>query len=92
MRCSPGVICNVIGEMSKALKGRIQELGFVELLKLKIDKLDDRAIGFFSAELCSRKSSENSDWEHAVADHSRSCASSIWTVVRINALKVCFGD
>jgi hypothetical protein len=52
MRCSPGVIYNVIGEMSKALKGRIQELGFVELLKLKIDKLDNRALGFFSAELC----------------------------------------
>jgi hypothetical protein len=27
MRCSSGVILNVSGEMSEALKGRIQELG-----------------------------------------------------------------
>jgi hypothetical protein len=44
MRCSP----SVIGEMFEAQKGRIQVLGFVELLQLKIDKLDDRALGFFS--------------------------------------------
>jgi hypothetical protein len=47
MRCSPDVIYNVIGEMSEALKGRIQELGFGELLRLKIDKLDDRTLGLF---------------------------------------------
>jgi hypothetical protein len=47
MRCSPGVICNVIGEMSEALKGRFRELGFGELLLLKIDKLDDRHLVFF---------------------------------------------
>jgi hypothetical protein len=47
MRCSPGVICNVIGEMSKALKGRIRDLGFGELLHMKIDKLDDRAFALF---------------------------------------------
>jgi hypothetical protein len=47
MRCSPGVICNVIGEMSEALKGRFRELGFGELLLLKIDKLDDRTLGLF---------------------------------------------
>jgi hypothetical protein len=47
MRCSPGVIFNVTGEMSEALKWRIQELSFGELLKLKIDKPDDRALGFF---------------------------------------------
>jgi hypothetical protein len=47
MRCSPGVIFNVIGKMSKALKGRIRDLGFGELLQMKIDKLDDRALGFF---------------------------------------------
>jgi hypothetical protein len=47
MRCSPGVICNVIGEMCEALKGRIRELGFGELLLLKIDKLDDRTLGLF---------------------------------------------
>jgi hypothetical protein len=47
MRCSPGVIYNVIGEMSGALKGRIQELGFEELLHLKIDKLDDITLGLF---------------------------------------------
>jgi hypothetical protein len=47
MRCSLGVICNVIGEISEALKGRIQELGFGELLLLKIDKLDDRTLGLF---------------------------------------------
>jgi hypothetical protein len=33
--------------MFEAQKGRIQVLGFVELLQLKIDKLDDRALGFF---------------------------------------------
>jgi hypothetical protein len=44
MRCSPGVICNVIGEMFEALKGRIQELGFGELLLLKID---NRTLGLF---------------------------------------------
>jgi hypothetical protein len=37
----------VIGEMFEALKGRIQELGFGELLLLKIDKLDDRTLGLF---------------------------------------------
>jgi hypothetical protein len=47
MMCSPGVIFNVIGEMSEALKGRIRDLGFGELLHLKIDKLDDRALCFF---------------------------------------------
>jgi hypothetical protein len=47
MRCSPSVICNVIGEMSEALKGRIHELEFRELLLLKIDKLDDRTVGHF---------------------------------------------
>jgi hypothetical protein len=47
MRSSPGVICNVIGEISEALKGRIRELGFGELLLLKIDKLDDRTLGLF---------------------------------------------
>jgi hypothetical protein len=47
MRCSSGVICNVIGEMSEALKGRIQELGFGERLHLKIDKLDDRKLCLF---------------------------------------------
>jgi hypothetical protein len=47
MRCSLGVICNVIGEISEALKGRIQELGFGELLLLKIDKIDDRTLGLF---------------------------------------------
>jgi hypothetical protein len=47
MRCSPDVIYNVIGEMFEALKGRIQELGFGELLLLKIDKLDDRTLGLF---------------------------------------------
>jgi hypothetical protein len=47
MRCSLGVICNVIGEMSEALKGRIRELGFRELLHLKIDKLNDRTFGLF---------------------------------------------
>jgi hypothetical protein len=47
MRCSLGVICNVIGVISEALKGRIQELGFGELLLLKIDKLDDRTLGLF---------------------------------------------
>jgi hypothetical protein len=47
MRCSPGVIFNVIGEMYDAMKGRILDLGFGELLHLKIDKLDDRALGFF---------------------------------------------
>jgi hypothetical protein len=47
MRCLPGVICNVIGEMSEALKGRIRDLGFGKLLHLKIDKLDDRALAFF---------------------------------------------
>jgi hypothetical protein len=51
MRCSPGVIFNVIGEMSEAMKGRIQYLGFWVLLHLKIDKLDDRALVFFSAQL-----------------------------------------
>jgi hypothetical protein len=49
MRCSPSVICNVIGEMSEALKGRIQELGFGELLFLKID---NRTLGLFFVELC----------------------------------------
>jgi hypothetical protein len=47
MRCSPGVICNVIGEMSEALKWRIRELGIGELLYLKFDKLDDRALALF---------------------------------------------
>jgi hypothetical protein len=47
MRCSLGVIFNVIGEMSEALKGRIRDLGFGELLQLEIGKLDDRAFGFF---------------------------------------------
>jgi hypothetical protein len=47
MRCSPSVICNVIGDISEALKGRIRELGFGELLVLKIDKLDDRTLGLF---------------------------------------------
>jgi hypothetical protein len=49
MRCLPGVIFNVIGEMSEALKRRIQDLGFGELLQLKIDRLDDRALIFFSS-------------------------------------------
>jgi hypothetical protein len=44
MRCSLGVIINVIGEMSEALKGRNRDFGFGELLHLKIDKLDDRAL------------------------------------------------
>jgi hypothetical protein len=47
MRCSSGVICNVIGEMSEALKRRIRDLEFDELLHLKIDKLDNRALVFF---------------------------------------------
>jgi hypothetical protein len=47
MRCSPGVILNVIGEMSEALKGRVQDLGFEELLHLEIDKLNNGALGFF---------------------------------------------
>jgi hypothetical protein len=47
MRCSPDVICNVIGEMSEALKGRIRDLGFGELLHMKIDKLDDRPLALF---------------------------------------------
>jgi hypothetical protein len=47
MRCSPGIFCNVIGEISEALKGRIRALGFGELLHLKIDKLDDRTLGLF---------------------------------------------
>jgi hypothetical protein len=47
MRCSPGVIYNVVGEMFEALKGRIRELGFGELLHLKIDKLDGRTVGLF---------------------------------------------
>jgi hypothetical protein len=47
MRCSPGVIFNVIGEMSEALNGRIQDFGFGELLHLKIDKFDDTSFGFF---------------------------------------------
>jgi hypothetical protein len=51
MRCSPGVIFNVISEMSEAMKGRIRYLGFWVLLHLKIDKLDDRALVFFSAQL-----------------------------------------
>jgi hypothetical protein len=37
----------VIGEMFEALKRRIQDLGFGELLHSKIDKLDDRALDFF---------------------------------------------
>jgi hypothetical protein len=49
MRCSPDVIFNVIGEMSEVLKRRIRDLGFGELLHLKIDKLNNRALGF----LCS---------------------------------------
>jgi hypothetical protein len=48
MKCSLGVIFIVIGEMSEVLKGGIQDLTFGELLQLKIDKLDDRALGFFS--------------------------------------------
>jgi hypothetical protein len=48
MRCSLGVIFNVIGEMSESLKQRIQDLGFRELLHLKIDKLNDRALVFFA--------------------------------------------
>jgi hypothetical protein len=52
MRCLPGIICNVIGEMSEALKGRIRDLGFGKLLHLKIDKFDDRALAFFSSHLC----------------------------------------
>jgi hypothetical protein len=47
MMFSSGVIFNVIGKMSEALKGRVRDLGFGELLHLKIDKLDDRAPGFF---------------------------------------------
>jgi hypothetical protein len=47
MRCYPSVICNVIGEMSEDLKGRIRELGFGELLHLKIDKLHDKTLGLF---------------------------------------------
>jgi hypothetical protein len=47
MRCSTGVICNVIGEISEALKERIRDLGFGELLHMKIDKLDDKALAFF---------------------------------------------
>jgi hypothetical protein len=47
MRCFPGVIFNVISEISEAMKGRIRDLGFVEFLYLKIDKLDDRALCFF---------------------------------------------
>jgi hypothetical protein len=47
MRCSLGVICNMIGEKSETLKGRIQELGFGELLHLKIDKLDNRTLKIF---------------------------------------------
>jgi hypothetical protein len=47
MRCSLGVMFNVIGEMSGVLKGRIRDLGFEELLHLKIDKLDDRTLYFF---------------------------------------------
>jgi hypothetical protein len=47
IRCSPGVIFNVIGEMSEALKGRVRDLGLWELLHLKIDKLDDRVLGYF---------------------------------------------
>jgi hypothetical protein len=33
--------------MSEAMKGRIRELGFGELLLLKIDKLDDRTLSLF---------------------------------------------
>jgi hypothetical protein len=33
--------------MSEAMKGRIRELGFRELLLLKIGKLDDRTLGLF---------------------------------------------
>jgi hypothetical protein len=64
--------------MSDALKGRIRDLGFGELLHPRIDKLDDRAFGFFS-QLCYIKPSENSDWQHEVANHSRSCSPSVWT-------------
>jgi hypothetical protein len=37
----------MIGEKSETLKGRIQELGFGELLHLKIDKLDNRTLEIF---------------------------------------------
>jgi hypothetical protein len=47
MRCSPGVIFNVTGEMYEALKGRIRDLGFVELLQLKIDKFDEKVLCLF---------------------------------------------
>jgi hypothetical protein len=47
MRCSPSVFCNVIGEMSKTLKQRIRDLGFRQLLHLKIDKLDDSVLALF---------------------------------------------
>jgi hypothetical protein len=53
MRCCPGVIFNVIGEMSEALKGRIQDLGFGELLHLKIDSsMTEHFV--FSTQLCCR--------------------------------------
>ena len=47
MRCSPGVIYNVIGEMSESLKKRIRDLGFGKLLHLRIDKLDERPLALF---------------------------------------------
>jgi hypothetical protein len=33
--------------MSEALKGMVRDLGFGELLHMKIDKLDNRALAFF---------------------------------------------
>ena len=47
MRCSPGVICNIIGKMSENMKRRIRDLGFGQLLNMKIDKLEDRALAMF---------------------------------------------
>ena len=49
MRCSPGVICNIIGEMSENLKGRIRDLGFGQLLNMKLEKLEDRVLAMFLA-------------------------------------------
>jgi hypothetical protein len=79
MRCSPGVIYNVVGEMSEALKGRIRELGFGELLHLKIDKLDDRTLGLFLLSCVEENPLRIQIGNMGVADLSRSRSSCIWT-------------
>jgi hypothetical protein len=78
MRCSPGIVRNIINEMSDQMKRRIEDAGFMFLLGMNIDKLEDIVFNKFLMDNIREDLLRIEVGTKKIANNCTSCAHCVW--------------